>query len=63
MSIILTLVLYLVVIGLLWYCTTLLPLPEPIPVIIRVLFILLAILVLLSAFGVLPGGHLPVVRL
>jgi uncharacterized membrane protein YesL len=38
----------LVVIGLLFYCVSLLPLPEPYMTIIRVIFIIIAILYLLS---------------
>ena len=62
MSVIITLVVYIVVIGLLWWLTTLLPLPAPLPLIIQVLFILLAIFALLSVFGIVSGG-LPHVRL
>ena len=44
-------ILTLVVLGLLYYCCTLLPLPEPFPTIIKIVFIILAILVLLQAIG------------
>ena len=63
MTIILTLIVYLVVIGLLWWLTTLLPLPAPFPLIIQVLFVIAAILLLLGAFGILPGLTVPRVRL
>ena len=63
MTIILTLIVYLVVLGLLWWLTTLLPLPAPFPLIIQVLFVIAAILLLLGAFGILPGLSVPHVRL
>lgn len=47
-----TLVVSLVVIGLLYYLVTLLPLPSPFPAVIRVIFILILIYVVLQAFGV-----------
>ena len=63
MTIILTLIIYLVVLGLLWWLTTLLPLPAPFPLIIQVLFVIAAILLLLGTFGILPGLSVPHVRL
>ena len=62
MSIIITLIIYLVVLGLIYMLVSLLPLPDPFATIIRVLFILLAVLVVLSAFGIIGGG-LPHIRL
>ncbi len=44
----LNLILFLVVIGLLWWLVTLIPMPHPFPLIIRVLFIILAVLCVLS---------------
>ena len=41
----------LVVIGLLFYCITLLPVPEPFRTAIKVVFIVIAILILLSFLG------------
>ena len=40
-----------------------LPLPAPIAQIVRVLFLVLLILIILSAVGILPGGYLPPIRL
>jgi heme A synthase len=55
MSFIATLIVYLIVLGLLWWLVKLLPLPNPIGQIIDVLFIILAILAVLAAFGVMPS--------
>jgi hypothetical protein len=49
---VLSLIVYVVVLGLLYWAVSLLPLPEPFPVVVKVLFIILLILVLLQAFGV-----------
>ena len=62
MSIIITLIVYLIVLGLLYYLVSLIPLPHPFGQIVQVLFILLAILVVLSAFGIISGG-LPHIRI
>ena len=56
MNMIVTLLLYLIVLGLIYYCVSLLPLPAPFGVIIQVVFVVAAILVLLSALGILDGG-------
>jgi hypothetical protein len=53
-----TLIVEVVVIGLIWWCTTLLPLPEPVPVILKVIFIIILLLVVLQAFGILGGTSL-----
>jgi hypothetical protein len=62
MSVIITLIVYLIVLALVYWLVSLLPLPAPFGLIVRVLFVLLAILVVLSAFGIVDGG-LPRVRL
>ena len=62
MLVILTLIVYVMVLGLLWWLITLLELPAPFPKIIQVLFVLLAIFAILGVFGIIPGG-LPHVRL
>ena len=49
----------LVVFGLIWWLVGMLPLPSPVAQIVRVLFIIMLILIVLSAFGILPGGYLP----
>lgn len=45
------LIVYVVILGLLYYCVTLLPLPAPFPLVVKILFIILLILVLLNAIG------------
>lgn len=60
-----TLIVTLVILGLLFWLLTLLPLPDPFPTILKVVFILIAIYVVLGAFGILPaisGGHAVVLR-
>lgn len=59
MNVIISLIVYLVVFGLIWYLVSMLPLPAPVAQIVRVLFIILLILVVLSVFGIIPGGYLP----
>lgn len=50
--ILLNLILFLVILGVLWWIISLLPIPHPFPVIIQVLFIILAVLALLNVlFG------------
>lgn len=58
-----TLIVTLVVLGLLFWLLTLLPLPDPFPTILKVVFILIAIYVVLGAFGVLPALSTGNVRL
>jgi ABC-type siderophore export system fused ATPase/permease subunit len=59
MNSIISLIVYLVVFGLIWWLINMLPLPAPVAQIVRVLFIILLILIILSAVGILPGGYLP----
>ena len=50
--ILLNLILFLVILGVLWWVVSLLPIPHPFPTIIQVLFIILAVLALLNVlFG------------
>ena len=57
-----SLIVYIIVLGLLYWCTTLLPLPDPFPTVVKVLFVILVILVLLNAIGFValpfPGARL-----
>lgn len=46
-----SLIVELIILGLLWWLISFLPLPAPIGQIINVIFIIIAILVVLSAFG------------
>ena len=59
--ILLNLILFLVILGVLWWLITLIPLPHPFPIIIQVLFVILAVLVVLNVlFGVsLLGVSVP----
>jgi uncharacterized membrane protein (GlpM family) len=59
MNVIVTLIVYLVVLGLIWWLVSMLPLPAPLGGIVRVLFIILAVMVVLAVFGIIPGGFLP----
>lgn len=49
----LSLIVYVLILGMLYYVCTLLPLPEPFPLVLKVLFVILLILVLLNAVGYL----------
>ena len=62
-SIIVSLILTVLVLGLVWWLLSLLPLPAPFSNILRVLFILLAIVLVLGAFKVVPGLEVPLIRL
>lgn len=63
MDVIISLIVYLVVFGLIWWLVSMLPLPSPVAQIVRVLFIILLIFIVLSVFGILPGGYLPKINL
>lgn len=62
MDIIINLIIYLVVFGLIWWAVGMLPLPSPVAQIVRVLFIIMLIVIILTAVGILPGGYLPRLR-
>ena len=59
---IITLIVYLAVLGLIYWLVSMLPFPAPFGQIIMILFVLLAIVVILSAFGIISGG-LPHIRI
>ena len=63
MSTIISLIIYLIVLGLIYWLVMKLPLPAPFGTIIRILFVLLAVLACLSLLGVVKGNYLPVIRL
>lgn len=48
-----SLLIYVVVLGLLYWAVMQLPLPDPFPIVVKILFIILLILVLLNAVGYL----------
>lgn len=54
-----SIIITLVVLGLVYWLITLLPLPDPFPLILKVVFIILAILVVLQALGINTGITLP----
>lgn len=62
MTLLINLIVWLVVLGLIWYLIGLLPLPAPVGQIITVVFILILILLVLGLFGV-GGINLPTLRL
>lgn len=60
-DLLITVIVFCIVGGLLWWLVTMLPLPEPFPTVIRVCVVLILILILL---GVLFGGvSLPALHL
>ena len=59
----LALIIYVICLGLLYWAVSLIPLPDPFPLVVKILFIILLILVLLNAFGLMAGGlYLPRLR-
>lgn len=50
-----TLIVTLVILGLVFWAITFLPIPEPFMTIIKVVFIILALIVLLNALGINTG--------
>ena len=63
MSILISLIIWLVILGLVWYLIGLLPIPAPVKQVITVLFVLLLILIVLGLVGLVPGFHLPALSL
>lgn len=61
LDLLITVIVFCIVSGLLWWLVSMLPLPEPFPTVIRVCVVLILILILLGAlFG---GINLPVLNL
>lgn len=59
MNTIISLIVFLIVLGLIWWLVKMLPLPAPIDQIVQVLFIILAIVAVLGLFsGYVPPLHL-----
>ena len=48
----------LIILGLIFWAVSLIPLPDPFPTKIKVLFIIIAVITLLNAFGISTGFHL-----
>jgi ABC-type siderophore export system fused ATPase/permease subunit len=63
MILLISIIVYAIVFGLLWWLVGMLPLPSPIRMIVNVCFVLLLIVALLSMVGILPGEHFPLVHL
>lgn len=63
MDMIISLIAYLVVFGLIWWLVGLLPLPAPVDKIVNVLFTIMLIVIILSAFGIIPRGYLPSIHI
>lgn len=59
---ILSIIATIVILGLIYWAVSLIPLPEPFPQIIRVLFIIIAVIYILSLFGVNVGLPLVPIR-
>jgi len=49
-------IIWLIVLGLIWWLVGFLPLPHPIGIVVMVLFVVLAIIIVLSLFGMIPFG-------
>lgn len=62
MIILLNLLLWLILVGLIWWLVGLLPLPTVIAQLINVVIIIFLIIVVLSTFGVI-GFNLPVIQI
>jgi antibiotic biosynthesis monooxygenase (ABM) superfamily enzyme len=63
MTLIISLIIYLVVLGLIWSLIGMLPLPAPVAKIVQFLFIVLLIIIILAVVGILPGISVPLVRM
>jgi hypothetical protein len=53
---IISLIVSLILLGLVWWLVTFIPMPAPIGQIVQVLFIIAAVCIVLSAFGLLPAS-------
>jgi len=54
------LIVAIVILGLIYWAVSLIPLPDPFPTIVKILFIIVAVLYVLQAFGL--GVGLPSIR-
>lgn len=55
-----SLIVTIVILGLIYWAVSLIPLPDPFPIIVRILFIIIAVVYILNFFGVSTG--LPALR-
>jgi hypothetical protein len=49
-------IIWMLIVGVVWYLVSFIPIPAPVGTIITILFIALAVVVLLSSFGVINVG-------
>lgn len=61
MAVLFNLILWLILLGLVWYLISLLPLPGPVSALIAAIFILILIAIVLGLFGV-GGFHVPAIN-
>jgi hypothetical protein len=59
-SIIINLIIWAILLGLVYWIVLQLPIPEPFLTMVRILFLALALLVVLSLFGIISVGTLPI---
>lgn len=50
-----SLIVFIVVLGLIYWAVSLIPLPDPFPTVVKVLFIIIAVIAVLNAFGISTG--------
>lgn len=63
METIVSLIVYLLVLGVIFWLVGFIPQPAPIDTIVKILFVLLAVLACLSVLGIVKGNYLPVIRI
>lgn len=66
-NVLITLLVYLLIVGLIWWAATtiigVIPLPEPIKTVVNViLIVVLCLIVIYALMGLLPPGGLPLLR-
>lgn len=59
MTVMVSLAVYLLVIGLMWWLVSLVPLPAPLDRIVHLVFLLILLAVVLIGSGLVPGFSLP----
>ena len=56
-SILVTLLLFIIAFGLVYWIVTLIPLPQPFKSVALVVLLVIALICVLGMFGLYPGGH------
>lgn len=59
MTVVVSLAVYLLVFGLMWWLVSLIPLPAPFDRAVHILFLLILLFVVLCGMGLIPGFSLP----